>query len=144
MYTQQLYFINNIGNQKTECIRNSSAACPFCDREHLTDISAQQCPIIWLKNKFPTLKDTFQPVLVETDNCEEHIATYKEEHMRSLIRFSGKHGVDLQKTEEFTSVILYQNHGHLAGRSLLHANMQIIGSNYVNNLDNAKTEQLRE
>ena len=64
------------------------------------------------KNKFPTLKDTFQTVLIETDNCEDHIATYTEEHMKSLIRFSIKHWLDLQKNEEFTSVILYKNHIH--------------------------------
>ena len=109
MDTQQLYFLNDIGKQKPESIRNRSAACPFCDRENLTDILATEGSIIWLKNKFPTLKDTFQTVLIETDNCEDHIATYTEEHMRSLIRFSIKHWLDLQKNKEFTSVILYKN-----------------------------------
>ncbi|MGQ0440819.1 DUF4931 domain-containing protein, partial [Bacillus sp. B-TM1] len=37
MDTQQLYFLNDIGKQKPESIRNRSAACPFCDRENLTD-----------------------------------------------------------------------------------------------------------
>ncbi|EMI9090565.1 DUF4931 domain-containing protein [Bacillus cereus group sp. RP37] len=143
MDTQQLYFLNDIGKQKPESIRNRSAACPFCDRENLTDILATEDSIIWLKNKFPTLKDTFQTVLIETDNCEDHIATYTEEHMRSLIRFSIQHWLDLQKNEEFTSVILYKNHGPFSGGSLHHAHMQIIGMKYVDYLDNVEQENFQ-
>ena len=115
----------------------------FCDRENLTDILATEGSIIWLK-KFPTLKDTFQTVLIETDNCEDHIATYTEEHMRSLIRFSIKHWLNLQKNEEFTSVILYKNHGPFSGGSLHHAHMQIIGMKYVNYLDNVEQDNFKE
>lgn len=136
MDTQQLYFLNDIGKQKPESIRNRSAACPFCDRENLTDILATEGSIIWLKNKFPTLKDTFQTVLIETDNCEDHIATYTEEHMRKLIRFSILHWLNLQEDEEFTSVILYKNHGPFSGGSLHHAHMQIIGMKHVDYLEN--------
>ncbi|MDA1978948.1 DUF4931 domain-containing protein [Bacillus cereus] len=143
MDTQQLYFLNDIGKQKPESIPNRSAACPFCDRENLTDILATEGSIIWLKNKFPTLKDTFQTVLIETDNCEDHIATYTEEHMRSLIRFSVKHWLDLQKNEEFKSVILYKNHGPFSGGSLHHAHMQIIGMKYVNYLDNVEQDNFQ-
>ncbi|MDI6508352.1 DUF4931 domain-containing protein [Bacillus wiedmannii] len=143
MDTQQLYFLNDIGKQKPESIRNRSAACPFCDRENLTDILATEGSIIWLKNKFPTLKDTFQTVLIETDNCEDHIATYTEEHMRSLIRFSIQHWLNLQKNEEFTSVILYKNHGPFSGGSLHHAHMQIIGMKYVDYLGNVEPDNFR-
>ncbi|MED0951961.1 DUF4931 domain-containing protein [Bacillus mobilis] len=143
METQQLYFLNDIGKQKPESIRNRSAACPFCDRENLTAILATEGSIIWLKNKFPTLKDTFQTVLIETDNCEDHIATYTEEHMRSLIRFSIQHWLDLQKNEEFTSVILYKNHGPFSGGSLHHAHMQIIGMKYVDYLGNVEQDNFR-
>lgn len=52
MDTQQLYFLNDIGKQKPESIRNRSAACPFCDRENLTDILAIEGSIIWLKTNF--------------------------------------------------------------------------------------------
>lgn len=95
------------------------------------------------KNKFPTLKDTFQTVLIETDNCEDHIATYTEEHMKSLIRFSIKHWLDLQKNKEFTSVILYKNHGPFSGGSLHHAHMQIIGMKYVDYLNNVEQDNFQ-
>ena len=51
MDTQQLYFLNDIGkqNQKASGIE---AACPFCDRENLTDILAIEGSIIWLKTNF--------------------------------------------------------------------------------------------
>ena len=90
MDTQQLYFLNDIGKQKPESIRNRSAACPFCDKEQLTNILATDGSIIWLKNKFPTLQDTFQTVLIETDNCEDHIATYTEERRICICNFIQK------------------------------------------------------
>ncbi|PES28514.1 DUF4931 domain-containing protein, partial [Bacillus thuringiensis] len=71
------------------------------------------------------------------------IATYTEEHMRSLIRFSIQHWLDLQKNEEFTSVILYKNHGPFSGGSLHHAHMQIIGMKYVDYLDNVEQENFQ-
>lgn len=52
MDTQQLYFLNDIGKQKPESIRNRNAACPFCDKENLTDILATEGSIIWLKINF--------------------------------------------------------------------------------------------
>ncbi|AFV16011.1 galactose-1-phosphate uridylyltransferase [Bacillus thuringiensis Bt407] len=143
MDTQQLYFLNDIGKQKPESIRNRSAACPFCDKEQLTDILATDGSIIWLKNKFPTLQDTFQTVLIETDNCEDHIATYTEEHMRKLMQFSIQHWLHLQKNEEFASVILYKNHGPFSGGSLHHAHMQIIGMKYVDYLENIEEENFQ-
>ncbi len=56
MDTQQLYFLNDIGKQKPESIRNRSAACPFCDRENLTDILATEGSIIWLKKQISYIK----------------------------------------------------------------------------------------
>ncbi len=56
MDTQQLYFLNDIGKQKPESIRNRSAACPFCDRENLTDILAIEGSIIWLKKQISYIK----------------------------------------------------------------------------------------
>ncbi|MEH7216715.1 DUF4931 domain-containing protein [Bacillus toyonensis] len=143
MDTQQLYFFNDIGKQKPESIRNKNIACPFCDTENLTDILQTEGTIIWLKNKFPTLKDTFQTVLIETDNCEDHIATYTGEHMRTLIRFSVKQWLELEQSNKFTSVILYKNHGPFSGGSLHHAHMQIIGMKYVNYLENITHEHFQ-
>lgn len=143
MDTQQLYFFNDIGKQKPESIRNKNTACPFCDTENLTDILEIEDSIIWLKNKFPTLKDTFQTVLIETDNCNDHIAAYTPEHMKKLIRFSIKHWLALENSNEFTSVILYKNHGPFSGGSLHHAHMQIIGMKYVDYRENVTPENFQ-
>ncbi|KFN03341.1 DUF4931 domain-containing protein [Bacillus clarus] len=143
MDTQQLYFLNDISKQKPESIRNKNTACPFCDTENLTDILQTEGTMTLLKNKFPTLKDTFQTVLIETDNCEDHIATYTGEHMKNLIRFSVKQWLELEQSNEFTSVILYKNHGPFSGGSLHHAHMQIIGMKYVNYLENVTDEHFQ-
>ncbi|KEK22371.1 DUF4931 domain-containing protein [Bacillus gaemokensis] len=143
MDTQQLYFLNDISKQKPESIRNKNTACPFCDTEHLTDILETEDSIIWLKNKFPTLKDTFQTVLIETNNCDDHIATYTPEHMKKLIHFSVKHWLALENSNQFESVILYKNHGPFSGGSLHHAHMQIIGMKYVDYRENVTPEHFR-
>ena len=82
-------------------------------------------------------------MLIETDNCEDHIATYTEEHMRKLMQFSIQHWLHLQKKEEFASVILYKNHGPFSGGSLHHAHMQIIGMKYVDYLENIEEENFQ-
>lgn len=143
MDKEQLYFLNDISKQKPESIHNKNIACPFCAVEQLTDILEKEGPIIWLKNKFPTLKDTFQTVLIETDNCNDHIATYTKEHMEKLIRFSIHHWLILEESNEFQSVILYKNHGPFSGGSLHHAHMQIIGMKYVDYRQNITDENFQ-
>lgn len=131
MDKDQLYFLNDIGKQKPKSIHNKNTACPFCAVEQLTDILETDESIIWLKNKFPTLQDTFQTVIIETDNCDDHIATYTKEHMEKLIQFSIRHWLKLEQSHEFQSAILYKNHGPFSSGSLHHAHMQIIGMKYV-------------
>ncbi|MGG2017093.1 DUF4931 domain-containing protein [Bacillus sp. S10(2024)] len=140
---QQLYFVNQISQQKPNSMQNKESACPFCDHTQLSNILETDETIIWLKNKYPTLQNTLQTVIIEIDNCHDHIATYTKEHMRKLIRFSVGHWLSLEQSGKFRSVILYKNHGPLSGGTIHHAHMQIIGMEQVDYRQNVRTEHFK-
>ncbi|QOR66504.1 DUF4931 domain-containing protein [Cytobacillus suaedae] len=122
-----LVFDLSIGRQKPESIRNRSAACPFCDRDNLENILAEEGSIMLLMNKYPTLENTFQTVLIETDNCDDEFSTYPKEHIENLIRFAIKHWYEMIDSGKFESVLLFKNYGPFSGGSIHHAHMQIVG-----------------
>lgn len=127
MNTSHLYFNTSIGVQKPENIRNKQQACPFCDRENLTDILAVDGPIILLKNKYPVLENTYQTVLIETDDCHAEMSAYVPKHLHRLLRFGIQHWLEMEGTGQFKSVIFYKNYGPLSGGTIAHPHMQIIG-----------------
>ncbi|MCM3003054.1 DUF4931 domain-containing protein [Priestia koreensis] len=127
MSQKHLIFNSSIGSQKPETIVNRQNSCPFCDVEHLTDILDQEGSIIFLKNKYPVLEDTFQTVIIETDDCSSELSEYPKEHLHTLISFGMKHWFEMMNSGEFKSVMFYKNHGPMSGGSLRHPHMQIVG-----------------
>lgn len=130
-----LQFKMDIGIKKPENIVNKTANCPFCDRENLTDILDTSGSIIYLKNKFPTLEDTLQTVIIESDDCNGDISKYTPSHMKQLLSFAVQKWEDMEQTKEYKSVIFYKNHGPLSGGTLNHPHMQIVG---LKNIDYKK------
>lgn len=124
---RQLHFISHLGKQKPKTIANKSTACPFCATECLENIIAQEGPIILLNNKYKTLENTFQSVLIETDKCDDELSLYSEEHLHKLFTFATEHWMKLDRSGDFRSVILYKNHGPLSGGTISHPHMQIVG-----------------
>ena len=55
---KHLTFVYETIMEKIE-YRKTSGSCPFCNRDELTDIIAEDGPIILLENKFPALDDTY-------------------------------------------------------------------------------------
>ncbi len=127
MDIKHLYFNTSIGVTKPENIRNKEQACPFCERDQLTDLIAVDGPIILLKNKYPVLENAYQTVLIETDDCHGDISTYSKEHLHRLIRFGLRHWMNMEKTGSYRSVIFFKNHGPLSGGTIAHPHMQIVG-----------------
>ncbi|MBV7505854.1 DUF4931 domain-containing protein [Bacillus sp. sid0103] len=132
MENSHLHFNTSIGVQKPENIRNKDQACPFCERDQLTNLIAVDEPIILLKNKYPVLEHTFQTVLIETDDCHGELSTYSKEHLHKLMRFGIKHWLAMEETGRYQSVIFFKNHGPLSGGTLSHPHMQIIGLDDIN------------
>ncbi|WP_409299061.1 DUF4931 domain-containing protein [Peribacillus sp. SCS-26] len=132
-----LHFQNHIGAGKPNSMRDRTAACPFCDRKSLTGILDECGPILHIKNKYPTLLDTTQTLIIETDDCEGNLSNYNEDHLYSLIDFTLRKWEEMMAGGEHESVILYKNHGPLSGGTIHHSHMQIVGlkkADYMNKI----------
>lgn len=127
-----LCFDSDIGSQKPESIINTNAQCPFCDRDHLEEIIEERGRMILVKNKYPVLKDAFQTVLIETEECHSELSLYTKEHLYALIRFGVEKWLEMKNSREYESVIFYKNHGPLSGGTIRHPHMQIVGLKYLN------------
>ncbi len=123
---RHLHFLSDIGKKKFTH-QDSEDLCPFCNREKLADILDEEDSIILTKNKFSTLADTFQTVLIETNDCSANISTYDTPHMRKIITFGIDHWLAMEESGDFKSVVFYKNHGPLSGGTIDHAHMQIVG-----------------
>lgn len=127
MKNRHLYFNTAIGVKKPENIRNKEQPCPFCARDELTDILDVEGPMIFLKNKFPVLENAYQTVLIETDQCDGELSTYKKGHLHKLLRFGIKHWFEMENSGLYQSVIFFKNYGPFSGGTIAHPHMQIVG-----------------
>lgn len=107
--------------------RRPSGYCPFCDADGLTDILRRDGDRIWLLNKFRTLRDTVQTVLIESADHEGDIGTYDAATNRSVLRFAVECWDEMIASGKFASVLMYKNMGPLSGGSLVHPHLQIVG-----------------
>ncbi len=123
---RHIHFLSETWKEKM-VYQNGENKCPFCNREELEDVLDQDGSILLVKNKFATIADAFQTVLIETDDCSASMATYDREHMRRVISFGIDHWLAMEKSGEFRSVLFYKNHGPQSGGSIDHAHMQIVG-----------------
>lgn len=140
-YQTHLYFNIAIGSQKPDSIRNRDTTCPFCDREHLTGIIDEKGPIMLLKNKYPVLEETFQTVLIETDQCDSELSLYSKEHLYTLLEFAVTHWQRMIHSGEYRSVLLFKNHGPHSGGTIAHPHMQIVGLRHLDYREHVTEEQ---
>ena len=107
--------------------RRPGTACPFCDVDGLTGILKREADRIWLKNKFCTLRDTEQTVLIESSDHDADIATYPSSQLHAVMCFALGCWEEMISSGRFKSVLMYKNMGPLSGGSLTHPHMQIVG-----------------
>lgn len=112
--------------------KQKKKVCPFCDVAHLTNIYRRDGDLIWLKNKYPTLRDTLQTVLIESHDHLGDISTYSKEYNRKMIKFALACFEKMQKSQKYESVVWYKNYGPHSGGSLIHPHMQIVGFEHEN------------
>lgn len=128
MEEKYLIFLNDISKDKPNEFANlNMKECPFCNREELKDVIDEKGAFILLKNKYPTLKDTCQLVIIETYTCKGNMSEYTDEYIQNLIKFGVEHWLEFEKNNNYKSVIFYKNHGPHSGGSLKHPHMQIVG-----------------
>ncbi|WP_102349813.1 DUF4931 domain-containing protein [Bacillus sp. Marseille-P3661] len=133
-----LVFNSSIASNKPNSILNTDINCPFCERDLLTDIMDTDYPIILLKNKYPTLENTFQTVIIETDVCHSELSEYSKEHLYQLITFGIKHWKEMISSGKYKSVLFFKNHGPYSGGSIRHPHMQIVGLEHIDYLNNVQ------
>jgi ATP adenylyltransferase/5',5'''-P-1,P-4-tetraphosphate phosphorylase II len=136
-----LTFDPNISKKKPKTILNPQTRCPFCNRSNLEIIIDEDGPILLVENKFRTLKNTYQTVLIETDECDIELSQYPKDHLYKLIKFGIKHWFQMMDSGKYESVLFFKNHGPLSGGSVHHPHMQIVGLENVNYRDAISLEQ---
>lgn len=127
MPSNPLVFMLSIAKKKPHSYRKPKQSCPFCDVENLTNIYQKKDDLIWLENKYPTLENTMQTVLIESSDHNGDIATYSKEHNRKMIKFALKCFNKMNNSGKYRSVLWYKNFGPNSGGSLIHPHMQIVG-----------------
>ncbi|TWH47994.1 DUF4931 domain-containing protein [Sporomusa sp. KB1] len=126
-----LVFDTKIGGTKPVTVVDKGHKCPFCYRDELEGIIAEDGPILLIANKYPVLRDTFPTVLIETDDCASELSLYPRDHLYRVIRFGIKNWLDMIEGGEFASVLFFKNHGPSSGGSIRHPHMQIIGLRHL-------------
>ncbi|WP_084576580.1 DUF4931 domain-containing protein [Sporomusa malonica] len=127
-----LVFDTQIGGTKPVTVVDNGHKCPFCCRDEIEGIIAEDGPILLIANKYPVLRDTFQTVLIETNDCASELSLYPKDHLHRVIRFGIEKWLGMIAGGEFASVLFFKNHGPSSGGSIRHPHMQIIGLRHLN------------
>lgn len=122
-----LIFLPLAANGKPQHLGSEKAGCPFCDYAEKENILRSEQNMFWVRNKYQTLQDTFQTIIIESDDHNGDITTYSKEENRRLFHFAFDCWEQMKNDPQFKSVLFYKNHGPLSGGSLKHPHMQIVG-----------------
>lgn len=114
--------------------------CPFCDTANLTNIIDQKGDMIWLENRFKTLRDTNQTIVIESHDHLGDISNYSVEKNREVFNYIYECWNKMIQTKKYTSVLMYKNFGPMSGGSLRHPHFQIIGLNKVDGYKHVEPE----
>lgn len=119
----------DIGKTKPDTVHRDESYCPFCDVAHLKNIMDTRGHMIWLENAYPVLKDSWQTLIIETDDCDGDFSTYDAAYAVDLIRFGLEKWRQVKAMERFRrgSVVFYRNHGYMSGGTIHHPHSQIVG-----------------
>jgi len=138
-----LIFDSKIGGTKPVTIINNSVACPFCCRDKLEGIIAEDGPVLLLQNKYPVLRDAVQTVLIETYECDSELSLYSQDHLHKVVSFGIEQWCGMMNSGQFASVLFYKNHGPYSGGTIRHPHMQIVGLKHIDYSNNISSESLQ-
>lgn len=140
---ERVYFDRGTNLKKPDTIRNKQTNCPFCDIDNLENILKKEEDMIWLKNKFSTIKDSDMTVIIETDECESDMHQYSIDKLAKLLKFAVVNWQQMETNEKYESAIMFKNKGKLSGGSLSHPHMQIIGFKNTNGNKQIQLENIQ-
>ena len=122
-----LFFDTKRAQGKPDDNRRPGGCCPFCDTAALGNIIRRDGDRIWLVNKFRTLRDTMQTIIIESSDHHGDISTYPREQNRGILRFALSCWNEMIRSGDYASVLMYKNFGPLSGGSLVHPHLQVVG-----------------
>lgn len=113
------------GSKKPNTIINKKSNCTMCDfpkfiEQHTLLMSREK--MLLVENKFPSLSNTYQTVLIENDSCEQNISNYNKDHLFKLINFlsflgentpTSKNGVSRWGMNRFFSFYVLQSQDNI-------------------------------
>lgn len=135
-----LIFLPLAANGKPQHLGSERAGCPFCEYAEEENILERKEDMLWVLNKYQTLQDTFQTIIIEHADHNKDISTYTVEENRKLFAFAFDCWAKTKKDPQFKSVLFYKNHGPLSGGSLKHPHMQIVGLKEIDGEDQIDSE----
>lgn len=134
--THILEYNLDIGKTKPDTVHRDASYCPFCDVAHLKNILDKRGPMIWLENAFPVLKDTWQTLIIETDDDNGEFSDYTPDYAANLVSFCLEKWRYVKEMNRFASVLFYRNYGPMSGGTIHHPHSQIVGlTNYDYHID---------
>ena len=107
----------DLGKTKPDTVHRDEKYCPFCDVAHLKNVMEKRGPMIWLENAYPVLKDSWQTLIIESNDCDGEFCEYTPDYATQLIAFGLEKWQQVKDMKRFRSVVFYRNHGyaHAAG-----------------------------
>ncbi len=117
----------DLGKTKPDTVHRDEKYCPFCDVAHLKNVMEKRGPMIWLENAYPVLKDSWQTLIIESDDCDGEFSSYTPEYALKLIEFGLEKWQQVKDMGKFRSVVFYSNHGSMAGGTHHQTQSQILG-----------------
>lgn len=120
--------------KKTNVVTTPKEYCPFCPgNEHMTPgivYTSDDNSIRVVENKYPFLPKNNQyfglhEVLIDTNDHEEILADFSDEHMEKLIRAIKERYTTLEADPRSRYVQVFKNQGRDAGASQSHSHWQI-------------------
>ncbi len=142
-FTHTLEYNLDLGKTKPDTVHRHEKYCPFCDVKNLKNVLETRGHMIWLENAFPVLKDCWQTLIIETDDCDGEFSEYDPAYAVEMIRFGLEKWHQVQAMDRFRSVVFYRNHGYMSGGTIHHPHSQIVGLEKYDYHDDVKLYHLQ-
>lgn len=120
-----LTFLPNVSLLKPNDVLGQSA-CPFCQLTALEKILLEEGDALWVENKYRTLEETYQTVLIESKAHDFNLAYCSLEKLKDLLEFIFVCWEKLAADSRFSSTLFLKNYGPWSGASLRHSHSQLV------------------
>jgi UDPglucose--hexose-1-phosphate uridylyltransferase len=123
-----------------------SSKCPFCPgnedqtppQNYSNGDNVKNWTIRSFPNKYPAFKHSdknnifgIQDVIVESDKHDVNMGDYSLKHFKELLKVYLWYYQVLKKNDKIKYILVFKNHGQMAGATLEHPHSQVVGLSFV-------------